>query len=368
MVLVRLLWAIPCLGSLSIFCATTVDISGAAEASAGKAARGPVAVQSQGRSFEELMHEARTLLEKSEPEKALKSFRQANTLRNGVSPDCLLGEAGAHLQLRQYTEMIASCDEVLAIAGSERSHVALAHGLRGLALMKLSDETNGSRLAEAESELRLSLEERPSDDIVYTLGVLLLKMNKDAEGIEQLESYLDRESSGPVAERARRLIEDPRRARGARAARGGPSAPNGPSAHPFSMTLSDGTSLSLDDLKGKVVLLDFWATWCGPCRSALPSVRSLAERHAGEPFTVVAVSADSDEEAWRRFLDQGKDGWPQYLDSDGTMRQAYGVNAYPTYILIDPEGIIRARITGWRPDVAREVDKALEIQAKTAAR
>jgi len=363
MVLVRLSWAILCLGSLSILCVKTIDGSGAAQAASGAAARSSATVPSQSRSFEELMHEGRTLLEKSEPEEALKAFRQANTLQSGVSPDCLLGEAGAYLQLRQYKEMIASCNAVLAMAGAERSHVALAHGLKGVALMKLPGGTSGSHLAEAEGELRQSLEERPSDDISYTLGVLLLKMNRDAEGIEQLENYLDRESSGPVAERARRLIEDPRRARGAR---GGLSAPNGPSAHPFAMTLSDGTSLSLDELKGKVVLLDFWATWCGPCRSALPLVRSLAERLAGEPFTVVAVSADSDEEAWRRFLDQGKESWPQYLDTDGKMRQAYGVTAYPTYIVIDPEGIIRARITGWRPDVAREVDKALEIQKSAA--
>lgn len=328
---------------LTTLCATAVEVGSP-----------PLAGPTQSQSFEELLSDAQALLEKNESEKALKAFKTANALRNGGSPDCLLGEAGAYLQLGEYKKMIVRCDEVLAITGADVSHVALAHSLRGLALMKLSGGTDMKKLAEAESEFRKSLEERPDDNIVYTLGVLLLKMGRDAEGIEQLEAYLDREGSGSVAERARHLIENPRRARET-------FAPS------FSLTLSDGTSLSLDELKGKVVLLDFWGTFCAPCRSALPSLRKLSERLAGKPFTMVAVSADPDEKAWRRFIDQSNDDWPQSLDLDGKVRDAYGVSAYPTYIVIDTEGVIRARIIGWRPDVQNEVDKALEIAAKNAS-
>src|SRR5262245_39697474 len=110
------------LGLVSILCATIIEVGSPL-----------IAGPTQGQSFEARLREAQVLLETSEPEEALKAFKEANALRGGHSPDCLLGAARAYLQLGEYKKMIASCDEALAVAGADVSQSALAHSLRGIA-------------------------------------------------------------------------------------------------------------------------------------------------------------------------------------------------------------------------------------------
>jgi len=73
-------------------------------------------------------------------------------------------------------------------------------------------------------------------------------------------------------------------------------------APPFAVTTTDGQRVSMDDLTGKVVLLDFWATWCGPCREALPHMKEIAKKFQGQPLVVLSVSLDSDEQKWKDFI------------------------------------------------------------------
>jgi thiol-disulfide isomerase/thioredoxin len=84
-------------------------------------------------------------------------------------------------------------------------------------------------------------------------------------------------------------------------------------APPFAVTTIDGQRISLDDLKGKVVLLDFWATWCPPCRRALPHVRDIAKKFQDQPLVVLSVSLDTDEQKWKDFITKNEMTWPQYV-------------------------------------------------------
>jgi len=84
----------------------------------------------------------------------------------------------------------------------------------------------------------------------------------------------------------------------------------------FSVSTVDGRQISMDDLQGKVVLLDFWATWCGPCREALPHIRNVAKKFQGQPLVILSVSLDSDEE--REFIGKNEMNWPQYRDGGFT--------------------------------------------------
>ena len=127
--------------------------------------------------------------------------------------------------------------------------------------------------------------------------------------------------------------EDPRQERAAR-------APG------FSFVALDGETVSLETLHGKVVLLDFWASWCGPCREAQPRLDRLRRSLAGEAFVRVAVSADRDEKAWRYYLETRSGEGVQYLDRDGVIRGLFRVRSYPTYIIIDHDGLIRGRYVG----------------------
>src|SRR5207237_5583919 len=116
---------------------------------------------------------------------------------------------------------------------------------------------------------------------IYSDGLALAHLKQDDAAKARFEQFVKmRSTDDPDRARALRYISQPELAR----ARMAP---------PFAVTTTDGQRVSLDDLKGKVVLLDFWATWCAPCQKALPHMRELAKKFHDQPFVVLSVSLDS---------------------------------------------------------------------------
>jgi len=112
----------------------------------------------------------------------------------------------------------------------------------------------------------------------------------------------------------------------------------------FAVTGLDGKPLSVAALKGKVVMVDFWATWCPPCRAELPNVIKTYQKHHNDGFEIIGVSLDQERSKLDDFLKQ-QDGmtWPQYFDGEGwgnKLAAKYGVDAIPFALLIGPDGKI----------------------------
>lgn len=120
----------------------------------------------------------------------------------------------------------------------------------------------------------------------------------------------------------------------------------GGEAPDFSGETPEGGALSLSDLRGKVVLIDFWASWCGPCRRENPHVVRLYETYKEKGFEIIGVSLDRDKERWLKAIDDDGLAWQHISDLKGwqsAVAKQYGVSSIPHTILLDEEGKILAR-------------------------
>lgn len=123
----------------------------------------------------------------------------------------------------------------------------------------------------------------------------------------------------------------------------------------------NGKQQSLDKYKGNYLLIDFWASWCGPCRAAIPKVKELYVTHHPKGFNVLSISIDDSREAWRKAMKDEKMPWEQLLspDKDQTMKQ-FQFGGIPTLYLIDPNGNIIKSFTGYSPEAEKEIKSILE--------
>jgi peroxiredoxin len=122
----------------------------------------------------------------------------------------------------------------------------------------------------------------------------------------------------------------------------------GETAPDFTLSALRGKRVALAELKGQVVLLDFWGSWCAPCRAALPDLRELTAELAGQPFTLVSITSERDRVMLRDFVASHDMTWPQAWDEWGKVSKDYRVGSIPLYVLVGPDGRILHLQRGWR--------------------
>jgi thiol-disulfide isomerase/thioredoxin len=114
----------------------------------------------------------------------------------------------------------------------------------------------------------------------------------------------------------------------------------------FTLPLLDGTRTTLSQYKGKVVFLNFWATWCGPCRSEMPSMEAVYQRLKNRGFEILAVNLGDSRSEVSAFMNEYKLNFPAVLDEKNITGNYYNVQAIPTTYIIDRRGLIIARLVG----------------------
>ncbi len=139
----------------------------------------------------------------------------------------------------------------------------------------------------------------------------------------------------------------------------------GETAPGFTVELTDGSRLSLKELRGKVVLLNFWATWCPPCRQELTRVqKDIIDRFAGKPFVFLPVSRGEKRETVEAFREKTGYDFPMGLDSARTVYDRYASNYIPRNYLIDKEGKVVLATVGYDDEefdaLIRTIEKTLE--------
>lgn len=139
-----------------------------------------------------------------------------------------------------------------------------------------------------------------------------------------------------------------------------PSPLIGKPAPALKLGASGGGTFDLAEHRGEVVLLDFWATWCGPCVRELPILTEVATEYRGKGVVFQAVNLREGEDKVEEFQRQKKLFFPVLHDPDGAMAGAYGADAIPTTVLIDREGIVRAVHTGFDPGIKTQLTAELD--------
>ena len=140
----------------------------------------------------------------------------------------------------------------------------------------------------------------------------------------------------------------------------GEPAPN------FKLRDLDGHLVTLSDLRGKVVLLNFWATWCGPCRVEMPAMEQLYRTFLRKDFEILAVSTDAQGEAVTRpFQQENRLTFPILHDDDYRVGLTYGARSLPMTFMVDREGVIRHQIFGARDWGAHEARQLVQMLMKS---
>jgi thiol-disulfide isomerase/thioredoxin len=114
----------------------------------------------------------------------------------------------------------------------------------------------------------------------------------------------------------------------------------------FTLPLLDGTDFTLSEQKGRVIFLNFWATWCGPCRLEMPSMEAVYQKLKYKGFEIVAVNLGESKDIVSSFMNEYNLSFPAALDTRGVTGSIYNVQAIPTTYIVDKRGLIVARLVG----------------------
>ncbi len=271
-------------------------------------------------------------LHEHKTEFALDDFKKADKQDGGHCLDCQRQMIKYGRELGDWKAAELAAEEMVTEAQSARD-TAISHYQFAVVLMEEGLQKHKEEIfARAHEEISKSLAAYSNfPDAFYADGRVLAQLKRDDEAKARFEQYAKtKPAEDPNRRRALRYISRPELAR----ARMAP---------PFSITTVDGQRMSMDDLQGKVVLLDFWATWCVPCREALPHIRQVAKKFQGEPLLILSVSLDSEEQKWKDFIVKNEMTWPQYRDGSfsGPIAKMFAVNAIPHTFTIDADGVLQ---------------------------
>jgi thiol-disulfide isomerase/thioredoxin len=139
----------------------------------------------------------------------------------------------------------------------------------------------------------------------------------------------------------------------------------GEAAPPFTLQTATAETVALDALRGRVVYVDFWASWCGPCRRSFPWMNEMQQKYGARGFTVVGINVDKKRADAERFLQQTPAAFTIVFDAAGATPAAYAVKGMPSSYLIDAQGNVAAAEVGFFDD--RKAGLEERIRALLAA-
>jgi tetratricopeptide (TPR) repeat protein len=285
-------------------------------------------------SLDECMSRGEAALRQGRYQEAKSYFEQAEKLPGADAAEINAGIGMAELQLGEYEAARQRERKVLELV-SKAHERAEAHNLIGTAWVRESAEappdgqasSKAHNLQEAVKEFQEAVALDPVFDAAYSnLGTALARQGLEAQASAAFRNSIEAASKNPALAANLPLKRQGR-------------------APEFAATDSKGGAISPGALRGKFVLLDYWATWCAPCIHALPIIRQLASYFPADQFLLVSIDEDAGQNVWRSFIAQQKMGWTQVWDNNGDVYYSFGFAprpdvVIPRYVFLDREGFI----------------------------
>jgi peroxiredoxin len=142
------------------------------------------------------------------------------------------------------------------------------------------------------------------------------------------------------------------------------TAENIRSAPDFTLTDANGQSVTLSDLRGQVVMINFWASWCGPCREEMPLLEQIHQRYEALGFTLLGINVEEDSTNGQAFLQERPVSFPVLYDPKNNLSKLYDVVAMPSTVLIDRQGNIRYLHHGYKPGYENDYQDQIRALAR----
>jgi thiol-disulfide isomerase/thioredoxin len=267
-------------------------------------------------------------------EEAFDDFKKADKQDGGHCIACL-GNGNVlkyGLKFRDW-KAAESAANALVQESQEPKDLAAAHYQLGVVFFRQRLEKHKDELFDrTHEEMTKALQAAPEfRKAILADGQALAYLKQDDAAKARFSEFVKLSPDEDVdRQRALRYINEPELAR----ARMAP---------PFSIVTMDGQHISFDDLQGKVVLIDFWATWCAPCQASVPHMREIARKFQDQPLVILSVSLDNDEQKWKDFVSQNGMTWMHYRDGGfkGSIATLFAVNAIPHTFTVNADGVLQ---------------------------
>ena len=269
---------------------------------------------------------------------AMDDFRKANKQDGGHCWECLHRAYNMAIKLDAYSDAVQIARDWLPMAQSDLDKAQVEFRLASALQEQGIREKKEKYVVESADNFKAALQHDPKFARAhYYYGVTLARLHQDDAARAEFSAFLDEDRKNPTLHpRAERFVDHVELARATM-------------APPFSLITMDGQHITMDSLAGKVVLIDFWATWCTPCVNAVPHMRYIAKKFDGQPFVMLSVGLDRNEADWMNFVQKNGMTWMQYHDAggfSGRMANLFGVHAIPATFSIDADGVVEDQRVG----------------------
>ena len=300
------------------------------------------------------MAEAKQLVHDRQYGFAIDKYKKANKIAGGKDHDSLNKLFDLQFKTGAFKDAIGT-SAALEAGAATPAQKSLAECGRGRAILaEMGDKNKTDRLQAADAAFKAAIKDFSRNATAHYLdGQTLARLQQMDAASEQFKQCLSCVSpSDPTYIRAQHFADNPQLS----------TAKMAPA---FTVTALDGSRFDLDEMGGRVVLIDFWATWCGPCNEELPHMKKIAKEFAGQPLVIISVSWDKDETKWKDFIAKNEMTWVQYRDADHELSQRFDINAIPHYFTIDSDGVLTSEMLGSGSDVEGKLKK-LVARAKAS--